>query len=104
PSMLRPPLSSTLFPYTTLFRSLFVCKGALFKRDYLLDAAARGAVLYISETDYHLEEIPCILVSDIRLAMPLLARKFYQIPADAQDRKSTRLNSSHVSISYAVFC
>ena len=63
--------------------TLFVCKGAHFKREYLLDAAARGAVLYISEIDYQLEDLPCILVSDIRLSMPLLARKFYQIPEDA---------------------
>ncbi len=78
-----PIVSLTYNSAETVPGTLFVCKGALFKRDYLLDAAARGAVLYISETDYHLEEIPCILVSDIRLAMPLLARKFYQIPADA---------------------
>ena len=62
---------------------LFVCKGALFRREYLLDAAEKGAVLYISETDYQVADLPCILVSDIRQAMPLLARHFYQIPEGA---------------------
>ena len=63
--------------------TLFVCKGALFKREYLEEAVSRGAVLYVSETDYHLPETPCILVNHIREAMPLLARMFYQIPPGA---------------------
>src|SRR5436309_6196804 len=67
--MLRPPPRSTLFPYTTLFRSL-LGRPTLATR---LIAAADS------------------------VGMPL--------PADNQpDRKSTRLNSSHVKISYAVFC
>src|SRR5438270_3086167 len=63
--MLRPPPRSTLFPYTTLFRS------ACFRRR--LAARRHGTV---------------------------------EQPADARDgdRKSTRLNSSHSQISYAVFC
>ncbi len=76
-------LSVTYDSLSVLPGTLFVCKGARFKREYLLDAAAKGAVLYVSETDYHLDDLPCILVSDIRRAMPLLARKFYQIPEDA---------------------
>lgn len=63
--------------------TLFVCKGALFKREYLEDAVSRGAVLYVSETDYGLEGVPFILVKNVREAMPLLAEMFYQIPKDA---------------------
>src|SRR3712207_7419597 len=74
--MIRRPPRSTLFPYTTLFRSL---TGEL----------ALGAL----ETDHlHLLEDD---VLDLRLAL---------LGVLAQDRKSTRLNSSHANISYAVFC
>src|SRR5690606_41699365 len=68
----RPP-RSTLFPYTTLFRS----EQPL--RDAIAGAAQDGLVL----------------------AVPLLVGPVLRGP---QDRKSTRLNSSHVKISYAVFC
>src|SRR5690554_7555765 len=70
--MIRRPPRSTLFPYTTLFRS------------HVLGLARRG--------DFH------------GLAVePDLAR-IPGIDAGQEDRKSTRLNSSHVRISYAVFC
>src|SRR5690349_22804651 len=68
--MARPPPSSTLFPYTTLFRSS--------ARDPPLDPAR--AVRRVGEAG---EE---------------------GAGAREEDRKSTRLNSSHVEISYAVFC
>src|SRR5690349_24113010 len=69
--MIRRPPRSTLFPYTTLFRSLFECGNGIL--DLVVDAAdelfhARGVRVRV------------------------------------EDRKSTRLNSSHVEISYAVFC
>src|SRR5437868_9621308 len=72
--MIRPPPRSTLFPYTTLFRSL--CDGAL-PHDPPAGGLARRTAA-------------CAL-----RGYPKCARR---------DRKSTRLNSSHVSISYAVFC
>src|SRR5437870_9699901 len=77
--MIRRPPSSTLFPYTTLFRSL-----------NLAPTASTTAALALGDA----------------LAVALLdARGFdEQDFARAQDRKSTRLNSSHVAISYAVFC
>src|SRR5690349_23102619 len=84
---LRQPLTSTLFPYTTLFRS---DRGAQERK--------RARVL----GGYHQ------LAG--RLAVPGAARRDLQDarrPAGDrlhQDRKSTRLNSSHVEISYAVFC
>src|SRR5690242_21098748 len=72
--MIRRPPRSTLFPYTTLFRSpASDCRGCRALRG-VRDGRRRGA--------------PKRPESQLRL----------------QDRKSTRLNSSHMSISYAVFC
>src|SRR3712207_8835502 len=88
--MIRRPPRSTLFPYTTLFRSLGV-------RDLLgLDEAPRGDGLVLdlghvggdAEDDAAVEGLPVLL--ELRPA--------------PRDRKSTRLNSSHANISYAVFC
>ena len=62
--------------------TLFVCKGAAFKKAYLEDALSRGAIAYVSQEDYGIPGIPHILVRDIRQAMPLLARAFYQIPEE----------------------
>src|SRR5690606_39496927 len=101
PSRRRPPASLTLFPYTTLFRSIREAAGRLGGWRLI------GCSLYVT-----LEPCPmcagAILQSRIERVvfgasdpkggcagtlMNLLA-----------DRKSTRLNSSHVKISYAVFC
>lgn len=60
--------------------TLFVCKGASFRREYLEEAVERGAVCYVSEQDYGLKQVPCILVRNIREVMPLLAESFYQVP------------------------
>src|SRR2546426_9258445 len=67
--MIRRPPRSTLFPYTTLFRSTLVCFGAVL-------AFFRSVHLAVGDTGTLIE----------------------------RDRKSTRLNSSHLVISYAVFC
>ena len=56
--------------------TFFICKGLNFKEQYLLDAAAKGAGVYLSAKKYA-AEIPCILVSDIRKAMSLVAIAFY---------------------------
>src|SRR3712207_7868777 len=79
--MIRRPPRSTLFPYTTLFRSL-ILGGATAKLD---EGAIRGSAT--GKTNI----IPEIAIArgDIRTLT---------------DRKSTRLNSSHANISYAVFC
>src|SRR5690554_7133389 len=86
--MLRPPPRSTLFPYTTLFRSGI-------PRDHLRqDLIDREALL--GEADRRLEH---------GLArQPAVALVRFQKAGHLADRKSTRLNSSHVRISYAVFC
>src|SRR3712207_8510845 len=81
--MIRRPPRSTLFPYTTLFRSVAmpVMPGGVARRE----APFRDA---------HLVGFDPQQSFGLRHALLLLA----------QDRKSTRLNSSHANISYAVFC
>src|SRR5205809_3244341 len=69
---MRPPPSSTLFPYTTLFRS---------------DLTGRA---YAQALKFG--------------ARVMVAKGATRLACDGQDRKSTRLNSSHGYISYAVFC
>lgn len=65
--------------------TLFVCKGAGFKKEYLAEAVERGAVCFVSEIDYDIVtaegiDIPKIIVNDIRKAMPILANMFYREP------------------------
>src|SRR3712207_7005523 len=92
--MIRRPPRSTLFPYTTLFRSAVLIAGpiglyALWRLGW------RSA--------------PALVLGGLP---PLAALAIYDLAAFgtvlpigyAQDRKSTRLNSSHANISYAVFC
>lgn len=86
-----PPLRS--FPMSQEVRSvsdnsqhvisntLFVCKGAHFKPEYLVQAAQSGALAYVSETPYPDVDLPCIQVTDIRRALPLLAVQFYHDPS-----------------------
>ncbi len=59
--------------------TLFFCKGVRFKSQYLADALRRGACAYISEVEYDVD-LPHLLVSDVRKAMPLIAREFYGHP------------------------
>src|SRR3712207_8581921 len=83
--MIRRPPRSTLFPYTTLFRS----------------------------SDEGLEVVNAVLIGTVAACSGLIAwYEFRANPAEeaeygewtGKDRKSTRLNSSHANISYAVFC
>lgn len=60
--------------------TLFVCKGASFKREYLMQAIEAGAVAYVSEIDYEVD-VPCIIVSDIRCALGCLADMAYDHPS-----------------------
>lgn len=58
--------------------TLFICKGAAFKKEYLEDALASGALAYISEERYELQvDVPYILVKDIRTVMSTIADKFF---------------------------
>src|SRR3712207_8233372 len=77
--MIRRPPRSTLFPYTTLFRSDGDDPRAQ------RDVRARDAV-------------------GVPAAVPALVVRAHDREQAARDRKSTRLNSSHANISYAVFC
>src|SRR5256885_9344117 len=90
--MIRRPPRSTLFPYTTLFRSEGLALGGLGGADTKLDLAVLGPLLD------SLGAKPAALEVD---------RLEDQVVLDHRgrvDRKSTRLNSSHLVISYAVFC
>src|SRR5258708_19748083 len=80
--MIRRPPRSTLFPYTTLFRSL---------------SSSSGGVEAVDKSVFHFccRIIPCLAV---------VAASTGPSHISSLDRKSTRLNSSHQIISYAVFC
>ena len=63
--------------------SLFICKGANFKVEYLEEALENGAIAYLSEEKYDVDkEVPYILVADIRKAMAPVASLFYNYPQD----------------------
>src|SRR3712207_7573543 len=85
--MIRRPPRSTLFPYTTLFRS------------FLLAVALVGAYTVSSGDTY-------IVLPDRARPLEPIVRVEGRTPQEdaGGDRKSTRLNSSHANISYAVFC
>src|SRR3712207_7490617 len=81
--MIRRPPRSTLFPYTTLFRSR--CLGL----------------------QHFLLEIQVVYLDDVlagHVCLPGIYPLFAVFRVQSADRKSTRLNSSHANISYAVFC
>src|SRR5439155_17402820 len=97
-SMIRPPPSSTLFPYTTLFRSSCL-------RHF------RGANL--AGHFFPIKKHPVFCARCLHVGRRRFQRdvRFLRKSLDSRlvveghlDRKSTRLNSSHVAISYAVFC
>src|SRR3712207_8127794 len=92
--MIRRPPRSTLFPYTTLFRSARLAGGADL-RFGARDVALRGIttdepVIAFTDADGTPVELRCDVIAGC--------------DGSSGDRKSTRLNSSHANISYAVFC
>src|SRR3712207_8505107 len=94
--MIRRPPRSTLFPYTTLFRSSNgaayfscpICRTEQRMREGRMDLDGTNAVAGYFRISHARDDMS--------------APKLYA--ADRADRKSTRLNSSHANISYAVFC
>src|SRR5437588_4378924 len=85
--MIRPPPRSTLFPYMTLFRSLSYC---VFAGGAAFSAFGTGVLC----------AVPAVLLAVV-VGWWLTLKRIRPI---TRDRKSTRLNSSHTVISYAVFC
>src|SRR2546426_6866291 len=88
--MIRRPPRSTLFPYTTLFRSYVPVRGHKKK------SAKKGKQTEITEMSEHKKVI--------RIDETITVAELSQTMGVKRDRKSTRLNSSHLVISYAVFC
>ena len=84
--MIRRPPRSTLFPYTTLFRSRSIEEGLEIARnnDETEAFIIGGGQIYTQSVNFW--------------------DRLYLTEVDLEDRKSTRLNSSHANISYAVFC
>src|SRR3712207_8194407 len=94
--MIRRPPRSTLFPYTTLFRSGLLVQPA---RAVVVDVA--GALVGAGEPGAHHHVRRAGGQGQGDVARVAHAAVGPDVPAD---RKSTRLNSSHANISYAVFC
>src|SRR3712207_7513634 len=92
--MIRRPPRSTLFPYTTLFRS--TGRGAGFV-DLMIETLARH------DRDFSAVRAASRLVRDLSVSEIVVAGDLGD-RGPRLDRKSTRLNSSHANISYAVFC
>src|SRR5258705_1652926 len=95
--MIRRPPRSTLFPYTTLFRSAAFARirsieGAFVKLDALAEAFDKAESVMVHRRFHHLQDMIGIGMGGAR------------DEGRSGDRKSTRLNSSHLGISYAVFC
>src|SRR3712207_8964220 len=97
--MIRRPPRSPLFPYTTLFRSFVGRQAEVAELASLLAEPARRLVTLVGPGG----------IGKTRLAIEAAGRAGAGFAdgvafAPLQDRKSTRLNSSHANISYAVFC
>src|SRR3712207_6869739 len=90
--MIRRPPRSTLFPYTTLFRSEETRLARFAETIIVKDAGSPERLL--AETSLFLHRPESSLPDEDRRRLESMH----------QDRKSTRLNSSHANISYAVFC
>src|SRR3712207_7626047 len=100
--MIRRPPRSTLFPYTTLFRSIEIMAA-----DLDAPRPVRDALRELGPAALHLALDDGAGQADWAGLWALLAETGADLRLDlisAEDRKSTRLNSSHANISYAVFC
>src|SRR3712207_7767931 len=86
--MIRRPPRSTLFPYTTLFRSLFLTTAVPASGEASLKVGLYGDIKPVEGEPAQSFRLYCIDRNSGKIL----------------DRKSTRLNSSHANISYAVFC
>src|SRR5947208_13157780 len=100
--MHRQPPTSTLFPYTTLFRSerVKVIADVAVGYDNIDVTAAHARGITVCNTPGVLDET----TADLAFTLILSASRLASDAEKDLDRKSTRLNSSHQIISYAVFC
>src|SRR5258707_6908670 len=96
--MIRRPPRSTLFPYTTLFRS-----GAK-DLNYTQQDAKQIIDRNTADDNAATMRLAEKLIQQQDAAVTTAAAIRANIPEQGRDRKSTRLNSSHANISYAVFC
>src|SRR5256885_4478309 len=102
--MIRRPPRSTLFPYTTLFRSKPELERAV--QDLIMKGLSRIETV-LDMAGVHRGAIEFCLATGGMVSMPAIQEGLRCTPAMSRtvsDRKSTRLNSSHLVISYAVFC
>src|SRR5437879_10592141 len=97
--MIRLPSTSTLFPYTTLFRSLAVIGAVV--AEFVGADAGLGYLIMIAGANFQIARqfSAIVVLSVVGMIFFWLAGRI-----ERRDRKSTRLNSSHRCISYAVFC
>src|SRR5688572_32266649 len=90
--MIRRPPRSTLFPYTTLFRSIAnAIRSRLEGYTPTLSSGQVGRIIEVGDGIARVAGLPGAAVNEL-------------LEFEGGDRKSTRLNSSHSQISYAVFC
>src|SRR5256885_10713105 len=99
--MIRRPPRSTLFPYTTLFRSDLLHRVVTNLVLNAVQAAGPGARVTVRTGRPAVDDLPVGLTVENPVAL-VVEDNGPGIPE--KDRKSTRLNSSHLVISYAVFC
>src|SRR3712207_6960393 len=97
--MIRRPPRSTLFPYTTLFRSRSVAIAAIILLTFVVIGQLLLNALDIELGAFRIAGGLVLLIISLRMVL----QSTHQ-PTEERDRKSTRLNSSHANISYAVFC
>src|SRR2546426_1454724 len=94
--MIRRPPRSTLFPYTTLFRSRLPLENLYIECLAIIDGKLNYSEVYERTYDFK--------VDDSLIVKVIGYDDLYNKTVVHLDRKSTRLNSSHLVISYAVFC
>src|SRR3712207_8207027 len=97
--MIRRPPRSTLFPYTTLFRSWLSAEGIACLLPLVDDDREAGRGLFVDLLGERRRRAISVAVG-----VGSRFRRHRLVLGTRLDRKSTRLNSSHANISYAVFC
>src|SRR3712207_8187953 len=96
--MIRRPPRSTLFPYTTLFRSLPRLAAVVVEINHVLYGLVAMRVVT------HVHDLHFSYLMNHTAVVAVVENGRHDEYGVHQDRKSTRLNSSHANISYAVFC